>query len=185
MNKWKNTFKQTQWSTVYTKYKECVSLYVDTVDLKTGISWRRFVKDCMNPLFACWHLKCIFGACVLVSLAAVNTESGKTTTRVSQIAGMLRHAAVAFWLPQWGAMSSWAHTVLRSEKQSKWHAQNKQPILRTALYCISLCYWWILFRSKFSPRVRSVVKRTVSGNGFWSSQDIIMRYQLRRMACYF
>lgn len=29
--------------------------------------------------------------------------------------------------------------------------------------------------------VRSVVKRTVSGNGFWSSQDIIMRYQHHRM----
>lgn len=97
---------------------------------------------------------------------------------------MLGHAAVAFQLYCLSGCGNCAGTLCPQIKKRMQmvHAKKKNtPYLVPAPNTSQLVVDFFSTQNFPHDDVRSVVKRTVSGNGLWSSQDIIMRYQRHRM----
>lgn len=89
--------------------------------------------------------------------------------------------------PQLGVVTVLAHCVLGSEKRKK-KKRIQMVHFKTAPYLApapntSRLVVHFFFSTQNFPcgDVRSVVKRTASGSGLWSSQDVIMRYQRHHM----
>lgn len=96
-----------------------------------------------------------------------NSEWGGLPS-LAHAAGLLKHAAVFFLLFHPGVANVRVQRVLQRKKESTPLCEEKKKLQ------IPLGWLWAVLVLKFpQDDVRSAARWTVSGNGFWSSQDII------------